>query len=965
VGAASVSYVANRLCDNNLGRVRLALLAGASALAGMVAAVPAAAQDGEAAQVASPPASDAADIVVTGVRETMQNSIETKRTSDAIVDAISSKEIGELPGQSVGEVIATITGASIDRANYGPTEVSIRGLGSGLSMTTFNGREASNGSGDRAVNFGQFPSELFNAIKIYKTQQADLIEGGVAGLIELETRKPLDYKKRSIQLEAKGNANPYQDRIDGESPYGYRITASYIDQFQLGALGDVGISIGYQRNKVSDPVERFYTSSTWFTCNAAVVSTGNCTEVSRAQGNSGTPYFHASNSYAYRQMTAKETRNAIFGALQWQPSPTLDFNFDVQYSRRKYSEKRNDFGTAEGRYNLHNVVIGDNNQLLEADGSATMQTISGLFQRDEKYLGFGGNVEWQASDKLTLTADFGYSHTKRVDITRQVRLRTDPFDIYGVRTAINNQRIPYHVDSTQSYLPVFTFDSRFDPNDYDAFSDDARLTRSQDGRDDEIYSARLDAKYKMDGFIEQIAVGGRWAQRKFFGYSNDVNIDKTDPLVDRAVNLACRTPFPASRFFSDAPAGAITSYATFDVLCQFRNYLGTEDPGNSGDLRAVENSDVTEKTIAGYVMATYSGDLGGLPVRGNFGVRGVHTQVTANGLRSELDVINNADGSISLRENGSFSETQIRSSTMRWLPSLNAIFDLSDKARLRTGLYRAMSRPAPSALGAGRQITLETGTGFTSVTDAINTIIATGSPRLKPTMSWNADLSFEYYANKDTLLAAAVYYKQFSGGRIPIEQDEDFTIGGASYSVPVTQTTNSDEKSDLYGLEITASNQFTWLPHPLDGLGAKLSYNYAWTNFKTQDIRYGDIVDATTGEVTPGLIPAASLSGYSKHVFSAQAFYEIGPFSIQGIYRYRSRYYQAFTSDNTQLRYVKGNDTFDVNVRYTINKMADVRLQALNVFNEPRVEYMPVVGSTRNVEFYGPQYFLSLRLRLR
>lgn len=952
---------AHRFAGNGLVRARLALLAGVSVLA---AASPAYAQNADATAAAQEPA--ATDIVVTGVRETIQNSIETKRSDDAIVDAISSKEIGELPGQSVGEVIATITGASIDRANYGPTEVSIRGLGSGLSMTTFNGREATNGSGDRAVNFGQFPAELFNAIKIYKTQQADLIEGGVAGLIEMQTRKPLDQRRRQLQVEAKGNMNPYQDRIDGESPYGYRLTASYIDQFNLGALGDVGISIGFQRNKVSSPGERFNTSSTWFTCNAAIVSTGNCTEVSREAGNSGTPFFHASNSYSYRQMVTSDLRNAVFGALQWQPTPTLDVNFDVQYSRRQYSEERHDFGTAEGRYNLRNVVIGDNHQILEADGSATMQAVSGLFQRDEKYLGLGGNVAWDATDRLKVTADFSYSHTDREDITRQVRLRTDPFDIYGVRTAINNQRIPYHVDMSQGYLPIFTFDSRFDPTDHDVFSDDARLTRSQDGRDDEIYAARLDARYKLDGFIEQVAVGGRWSQRTFFGYSNDVNIDQTDPVVDRNVNLACRTPFPQKDFFKDGPAGAITNYATFDVLCQFREYLGTEDPGNSGDLRSVLNSDVTERTLAGYVMATYSGDLGGLPVRGNFGVRGVHTQVTARGLRSELDVINNADGSISLREKpGAFVTTRETASSMRWLPSLNAIFDLSDKARLRTGLYRAMSRPAPSALGAGRQITLETGTGYTSVTDAINTIIATGSPALKPTMSWNADLSFEYYANKDTLLAAAVYYKRFTGGRIPFEQDEDFTIGGTSYSVPVTQTTNSDEQSNLYGLEVTASNQFTWLPHPLDGLGAKVSYNYAWTNFKTQDIRYGDLIDPATGVVTPGLIPAASLSGYSKHVFSAQAFYEIGKFSIQGIYRYRSQYYQSFTSDNTQLRYVRANDTFDVNLRYAINKTADIRFQALNIFNEPRVEYMPVVGSTRNVELYGPQYFLSLRLRLR
>lgn len=942
--------------------MRRAWLIGGSLLA-LAGAAPAFAQDAEAPADQS---AQAEDIIITGIRETIQTSIQAKRDSDTIVDTVSSKEIGELPGQSVGEVIATITGATIDRANYGPTEVSIRGLGSGLSMTTFNGREATNGSGDRAVNFGQFPSELFNAIKIYKTQQANLIEGGVAGLIEMETRKPLDYGRRQIQLEAKANFNPYQDKITGEGAWGWRGTASYIDQFKLGGLGEVGISIGVQRNDVNDPVERFYTSSTWFTCNAAVVSSTNCTEVTRQQGNSGTPFFHASNSYLNRQMTTTDRRDAIFGALQWQPSPTIDVNVDVQYSRRDYSERRNDFGTAEGRYNLRNVVIGDNNQILSATGSATLQTISGMFERDERYLGVGGNIEWTPTDRLTVSIDGGYSRTKRLDITRQVRLRTDPFNIYGVRTAINNQRIPYSVDMTQGYLPVFTYDARFDPTNHDLFSDDARLTRSQDGRTDEIWSLRGDASYAMDGFIERIDVGGRWANRKFFGYSNDVNIDQTDLAVDRRVNLACRTPFPQTGFLADASSPSIGSYATFDVLCQFREYLGTEDPGNSGNLDSVDNSQVTEQTWAGYVMATYSGELGNIPVRGNFGVRGVRTEVTSDGFRADLDVITRPDGTILLVANNDLTPVQIKSSSTRWLPSFNAIFDLSNKMRVRTGVYRAMSRPAPSALGAGRRIALEVdpGTGFTSVTDAIDNIAATGSPRLKPTMSWNGDLALEYYANKETLLAATLYYKRFTGGLMPFITDETFNIGGTDYQVPVTQTTNSDEQSDLYGIEVTATNRFTWLPGPLKNFGAKLSYNYAWSNFKTQDIRYGDVIE-TDGTVTPGLIPAAGLSGYSKHTLSLQGFYEVGPFSLQGIYRYRSRYYQAFTSNNTQLRYVEGTDTFDMTASFRLNRQVDFRLQALNLFNEPRIEYMPVVGSTRNVEFYGPQYFMSVRVRLR
>ena len=212
-------------------------------------------------QAAATPAVDN-DIVVTGIRQTIETSLAVKRQENAIVDALSSQDIGDLPALSIGEAIQTITGATSHQEKGGATEISLRGLGSFLAATTFNGREASNGSGDRAVNFNQFPSELINDIKIYKSQQASLIEGGVAGTIELGTLRPLDYKKRSIQVEVKANFNPYQDRIRGQGAWGWRGTASYVDQFDLGSLGDIGIALGFQRNEVNNPEETFAGSST-------------------------------------------------------------------------------------------------------------------------------------------------------------------------------------------------------------------------------------------------------------------------------------------------------------------------------------------------------------------------------------------------------------------------------------------------------------------------------------------------------------------------------------------------------------------------------------------------------------------------------------------------------------------------------------------------------------------------------
>ncbi|MYE48647.1 MAG: TonB-dependent receptor plug domain-containing protein, partial [Gammaproteobacteria bacterium] len=101
------------------------------------------------------------EIVVTGVRREIQDSIRLKRNSVTIVDGLNAEEIGALPALSIGEALETVTGAATHRENGGATEVAIRGLGPYLGNTVVNFRESTNGSGNRAVNFSIFPSELF------------------------------------------------------------------------------------------------------------------------------------------------------------------------------------------------------------------------------------------------------------------------------------------------------------------------------------------------------------------------------------------------------------------------------------------------------------------------------------------------------------------------------------------------------------------------------------------------------------------------------------------------------------------------------------------------------------------------------------------------------------------------------------------------------------------------------------
>src|SRR3546814_322556 len=207
---------------------RAALLASAA----LFAAVPASAQEtpaeteGEAAA-----AVDGGDeILVTGTRATQRSSIEFKRAADVVVDGLVSEEIGATPDNSVGDTLERIAGVSADRFKGNANELSVRGLGPTLSFSTFNGREVSTAGPDRSVAFQQFPSELVNGVLVYKTQRADFLEGGVGGVIELRSMKPLDYGKRRIQFEVRGDFQPQDNDDYQHDGLGYRANFYYTDR---------------------------------------------------------------------------------------------------------------------------------------------------------------------------------------------------------------------------------------------------------------------------------------------------------------------------------------------------------------------------------------------------------------------------------------------------------------------------------------------------------------------------------------------------------------------------------------------------------------------------------------------------------------------------------------------------------------------------------------------------------------
>jgi iron complex outermembrane recepter protein len=230
-------------------------------------------------------------------------------------------------------------------------------------------------------------------------------------------------------------------------------------------------------------------------------------------------------------------------------------------------------------------------------------------------------------------------------------------------------------------------------------------------------------------------------------------------------------------------------------------------------------------------------------------------------------------------------------------------------------------------------------------------------------MSWNFDLSAEYYLNADSLFSAAIYFKRFQGDFQNVLVNETYTVDGRTVVVPVAVPQTSDETSDITGFELTAAHRFSTLPRPFDGLGFKASYNYADSTFETEDLRLGDQIDAATGVVTPGIVDPVNIFGLSKHVFSGSVYYELGPLELQLIAKHRAGYYQQFVGAASQNRVVRDATVIDFRASYRVNDNLSLSFEGSNLNNEPRVEDMPIPGSVREVHLYGPRYYLGARYR--
>ena len=332
------------------------------------------------------------------------------------------------------------------------------------------------------------------------------------------------------------------------------------------------------------------------------------------------------------------------------------------------------------------------------------------------------------------------------------------------------------------------------------------------------------------------------------------------------------------------------------------------------------------------------------------------------------------------------------------------MLDLNDEVLLRAGIFRGLSRSDPALLSGRQQLgTVERNIADTTVEplegltlEDIEGFITTqglggGAVDLEPFTSWNLDLAVEWYPNDDTILALGGYYKEFKGGYQNTFIDSTFTVisdgSGDSDDVlnrnvsgdfpdgedsileitaPISSIETTNDTSALYGLELTASHSFSYLDGFLGGLGAKLSYNYAESDFEFED-DFGGAGVGLDDNGDPiqliGLVPPVEIFGLSENVFSGQLYWSGGSFDAQVIVKHRSGYFQQFVDTPGRIRTVDDNTVLEFRAGYELTDNIDLSFEALNLTNEPRVDFRGLDGNIAQVLSYGPRYFLGVKVK--
>lgn len=923
------------------------------------------------------PESAPEEVVVTGIRQSLETSAEIKRDNLEVVDSITAEDIGKLPDPNVAETMTRIPGVQAYR--YGGEGASPAGVGSGLTIRGLSGQTASHvdgrayfTAGNREFNIeGAIPG-MIAGVDVFKNPGADHIEGAIGGLVNIRTRRPLDFDGLTISAAVNARYNDLSEDLQPE------VFGLFSDRWQLANGGEFGFLIaanvqeshnrsdsnpangGSQLRRAIRADSAEYATSpganqayagrsdVWYL--ADVSDPLSLSEADRA--NLITATTQQASTF---QEDILRTRRGFNAALQWKPSDNLEFYAESNYTYYLYHQQyrflfANDTRTVQGLttspFQMTESLANRNSnggadELLAGQRlnsgtflDSTLSTSGGMEEHPYVTALYAGGVKWQATDNLHADLDVSYVHATQDVDNRSATTVSAPGLTWDVSRDLMTQ--PHRIGFSDG--PALDSTSTWMFNDY------ANGTR-QDW-DDSGLAAALDFTWQLDvPVLTAVKFGTRWATHEsdFHNYSfsgKPLTSDGLPLAADRSngilVSSLSDVAEVAPRNWMDGEAGYSGGYYVYSP-----DELNGDKVRNQFPLAGIPADDALpeniaqrryakEETLAGYLQGEFS--MLSDRIKGNVGVRVVRDDLSARAM------IANVPGP-------GFSPRTADSSRTDVLPSLNIIGSLTDNLLLRFGYGKGLSRPGLGDLNPS--LTVSTTSGVAS----------RGNPELEPQTADSFDLSLEWYFAKGGYLSAAIFDKEIDGFFSGISQCE--TVPGVpAYSGGqpngctngqyfVTTTVNA-ASGYARGAEVAGQTFFTMLPGFWSNFGAQASYAYVDTEIPVRFVTNGPLVS----------VPQAF---QSKNSYSLIGFYENERLSARLAYTYRSDFVLFGVSANpVDGRYVKGYGIFDFSLAWNLNESFNVSLTASNLTNEASDRFVGEPGSLATD--FERQHFMNGRI---
>ena len=830
--------------NTTFNRSRLAsAVSVALAVSGMAVALPAAAQ--EEAEVME-------EVIVTGYRKSLIDSIENKRYNSSVIESISAEDIGKLPDSSIAESLARLPGLAAQRLDGRASRISIRGFGENESATTFNGREQVSISDNRGVEFDLYPSEIMAEVNVYKTPNATLEAEGIAGVIDMRTLKPLETEART-QLKAEYEYNNLGQLNPDSEDTGINATFSYINQF-----ADDSIGIAFAHTAMESPNQENRWNSWGFpgewwcgqqACPGAMLGGAK-------------PFVRSSTL----------DRDSTMLVVQMEPSDRLSMTADMLYvdfaDEKILRGIEIPFAWGQGWPRTANSVENG----IVTNGTTEGQRVvvrNDYEERKAELTQLGFNALFDYSDDLQIEVDVSRSAVEREILSFESYAGTGRGNNLGIADTIGYNLAPGGTGAT--------FDASLNYADPSLIQLGGPLTWG--------WQSTLNDKFNATGTeFENTAQDGFLNAPNIDDELNALKLAATQQLnkgmissVEYGVSHRARTKKKtAENFFMTLNAfpemlAVPDQYYLGSVNLDFigmGNMIAYDSRGMVADgfydLTLEESSyasnqwNVKEDVTTFFAMANLETEIAGKEVTGNIGVRYIQTDQSSNAFA---------------QSGGSLIRQTVKHDYSNTLPSMNLRVALDDQQTIRLGVAQTMSRPRMDEMNASF------GIGVNLVPDQYGNYIGAGggNTSLEPKEALGIDLTYENYFADDGYFSIALYHKDLKewifDGAAEIDVSDFLEASGQSTPDGSTTATVNGKVNGgdgtLTGWELSLAMPLSMIHESLDGWGIFASHTGVESDIKT---------------------PGGSdfeLPGLSDSIQQATVYYENGGFEARLSMRHR------------------------------------------------------------------------------